>query len=68
MTKECRMSTLEWNELNMRAAYENFFNVSFTFTDISVDVECVAFLVTSGFSASDASDADMHNKLQKILK
>lgn len=49
----------------------NFTNINlacFTFTDTSVEVECAVFLLTPGFSASDARAADMHNKLHKILK
>lgn len=40
----------------------------FTFTDVSVEVEYVVFLIASGLPASAASDADMHRKLHKILK
>lgn len=39
----------------------------FTFTDVSVEVDCVDFALTSSF-ASAASVADMHSKLHRVLK
>lgn len=49
------------------SAYQALF-APFTFTDVSVEVDCVAFLLTSSESAPDANDADMHNnKLHNIL-